>query len=184
MGLYKPLDWWSIFDMIDEIMEGQGNKCFHNSEYAGYYDELLTEMANAAGDFYCDMMEVKNKIMYRNIPYRTRKNPEEDEETEDAAFWFNTVAMILTETDLSRLLYREDNFEDEEREREKRINALERLPKKDFVWLMREVGNLIFRYLDLCGAWQAIKGTIDELDSRQAFIKNKEGLREPKAAYL
>jgi hypothetical protein len=184
MGLYKPLDWWSIFDMIDEIMEGQGNKCFQNSEYAGYYDELLTEMANAAGDFYCDMMEVKNKIMYRNIPYRTRKNPEEDEETEDAAFWFNTVAMILTETDLSRLLYREDNFEDEEREREKRINALERLPKKDFVWLMREVGNLIFRYLDLCGAWQAIKGTIDELDSRQAFIKNKEGLREPKAAYL
>lgn len=184
MGLYKPLDWWSIIDMVDEIMEGTGNKCFRNSEYAGYYDELLTEMANAAGDLYCDIERVKDKICYRDIPYRTRKSPEEDDETENAAFWFNTVALTLTETDVSRLFYREDNFEDEEREREKRINALERLAKKDFVFLMREVGNLIFRYSDLCNAWQAIKGTIDELDSRQAFIKDKDGLREPKAAYL
>lgn len=184
MGLYKALDWWSIIEMVDEIMEGQGNKCFRNSEYAGYYDELLTELANAAGDLYCDIMEVQNKISVSGIPYRTRKKPDEDEEIENAAFWFNTVAMTLTETDLSSLLYREDNFGDEEREREKRINALERLAKKDFVWLMREVGNLIFKYLDICGAWQAVKGTIDELDSRQAFIKDKDGLKEPKAAYL
>ena len=170
--------------MVDEIMEGRGNNCFCNSEYAGYYDELLTEMANAAGDLYCDIMEVKNKIGYSGIPFRTRKSPEEDDETENAAFWFNTVALVLTETDASTLFYREDNFEEEDREREKRINALERLAKKDFVWLMREVGNLIFRYLDLCGAWEAIKGTIEELDSRQAFIKDKDGLREPKAAYL
>ena len=184
MGLYKPLDWWSITDMVDEIMKGTGNKCFCNSEYVGYYDELLTEMANAAGDLYCDMMEVKNKIGYKGIPYRTRKNPEDDEDTENAAFWFNTVAMTLTETDLTRLLNREDNFGNEEREREKRINELERLSKKDFVWLMQEVGNLIFRYSDLCGAWEAVKGTIDELDSRQAFIKDRDGLREPNAAYL
>lgn len=184
MGLYKPLDWWSITEMVDEIMEGMGNKCFRNSEYAGYYGELLTELANAAGDLYCDIQKVKDKIFYSGIPYRTRKNPEEDKKTENAAFWFNTVAMILTETNLSRLLYREYNFEDEEREREKRINALERLAKKDFVWLMREVGNLIFRYSDLCNAWQTIRGTIDELDSRQAFIKDENGLREPKAAYL
>lgn len=58
MGLYKALDWWSIIEMVDEIMEGQGNKCFRNSEYAGYYDELLTELANAAGDLYCDIMEL------------------------------------------------------------------------------------------------------------------------------
>lgn len=74
MGLYKALDWWSIIEMVDEIMEGQGNKCFRNSEYAGYYDELLTELANAAGDLYCDIMEVKNKISVSGIPYRTRKN--------------------------------------------------------------------------------------------------------------
>lgn len=184
MGPYRELDWWSITEMVDEIMEGSGNECFRNSEYVGYYDELLTEMANAAADLYCDIMDVQNKIIYSGIPFRTRKNPEEDEESENAAFWFNTVEMTLTETDLSRLLYREDNFGDEEREREKRINALERLAKKDFVWLMREVGNLIFRYLDLCGAWQTIKGTIDELDSRQAFVKDKDGLQEPKAAYL
>lgn len=184
MGLYKALDWWSIIEMVDEIMEGMGNRCFRNSEYAGYYDELLTELANAAGNFYEDIMDLQRKINYSGIPYRTRKNPEEDGEIENAAFWFNAVAMTMTETDLSTLLYREDNFEDEERERKKRINALERLAKKDFVWLMREVGNLIFLYLDLCGAWQAVKGTIDELDSRQAFIKDKDGLKEPKAAYL
>lgn len=184
MSLYRPLDWWSITDMVDEIMDGIGNKCFRNSEYAGYYEELLTEMANAAGDLYCDIMEIKSKINYRDIPYKTRKYAEEDDETENAAFWFNAVALTLTETDVSTLFYREDNFEDYDKEKQKRLNMLERLSKKDFVWLMQVVCNLIFHYLDLCGAWQAIKGTIDELDSRQAFIKDKDGLREPKAAYL
>lgn len=184
MGLYKPLDWWSITDMVDEIMEGQWNKCFHNSEYAGYYDELLTEMANAAGDLYSDILEVKDQIWHRNIPYKTRKYAEADFETENAAWWFNAVALTLTETDVSRLFYREDNFENYEKEKQKRLNMLERLAKKDFMWIIQTVCNLIFRYLDLCGAWQAIKGTIDELDSRQAFIKDKEGLREPKSAYL
>lgn len=184
MGLYRPLDWWSIMDMIDEIMEGQENKCFHNSEYAGYYDELLTEMANLAGDLYCDIMEIKSQIDYRDIPYKTRKYAEEDGEIENAAFWFNAVALTLTETDVSRLFSREDNIEDYEKEKQKRLKMLERLTKKDFMWIVQTVSNLIFKYLDLCGAWQAIKGTIDELDSRQAFIKDKGGMKEPKAAYL
>ena len=184
MGLYRPLDWWSIMDMIDEIMEGQGNRCFHNSEYAGYYDELLTEMANLAGDLYCDIMEIKGQIDYRDIPYKTRKYAEEDGETENAAFWFNAVALTLTETDVSRLFSREDNIEDYEKEKQKRLKMLERLTKKDFMWIVQTVSNLIFKYLDLCGAWQAIKGTIDELDSRQAFIKDKGGMKEPDAAYL
>ncbi len=184
MGLYKPLDWWSITEMIDEIMEGRGNPCFRKSEYVGYYDELLTEMANAAGDLYCDIMEVKDQICYRDIPYKTRKYAEEDMETENAAFWFNAVALTLTETDVSRLFCRENSVEDYEKEKEKRLKMLERLTKKDFMWIIQTVSNLIFRYLDLCGAWQAIKGTIDELDSRQVFIKNKGEMQEPKAAYL
>lgn len=184
MGSYKELDWWSIMEKIDDIMEGNGNKCFRNSEYAGYYDELLTEMANAAGDMYCDIMEIKNKICYRDIPYKARKVAEEDEETENAAFWFNAVALTLTETDVSTLFFREENFEDYEKEKAKRVNMLERLSKKDFMWIMQTVCNLIIRYLELCGAWDAVTGTIDELDSRQAFVKDKDGLREPKAAYL
>lgn len=184
MGLYKQLDWWSITDMVDEIMEGTGNKCFRNSEYVGYYDELLTEMADAAGDFWCDIEKIKSEIYRHEIPWKARKYAEEDEETETAAFWFNTVALTLAETDISILFENENNFEDEETEKEKRLRALERLSKKDLVWIVPKVGNLIIRYIDLCGAWEAIKGTIDELDSRQAFIKDKDGLKEPKAAYL
>lgn len=184
MGLYKPLDWWSITEMIDEIMEGQENPCFRKSEYVGYYDELLMEMANAAGDLYCDIMEIKDQIYYRDIPCKTRKYTEEDTETENAAFWFNAVALTLTETDVARLFCREDSVEDYEKEKQKRLKMLERLTKKDFMWLIQTVSNLIFRYLDLCGAWQTIKGTIDELDSRQALIKNKNDMQEPKAAYL
>lgn len=184
MGLYKCMDWWSVTDMVDEIMKGRENKCFRNSEYAGYYDELLTEMANAAGYLWSDIEKIRNDICMREIPWKARKYAEEDEETETAAFWFNTVALTLTETDVSTLFVRENNFEDEEREKEKRLRMLERLSKKDLLWIVPTVGNLIFRYLDLCGAWEAIKGTIDELDSRQAFIKDKDGLREPKAAYL
>jgi len=170
--------------MVDEIMEGIGNKCFRNSEYAGDYDELLTEMANEAGDLWCDIEKIKSEIYRHDIPWKARKYAEEDEETETAAFWFNTVALTLTETDVSMLLERENNFADEETEKEKRLRALERLSKKDLLWIVPTVGNLVFRYLDLCGAWEAIKGTIDELDSRQAFIKDKDGLKEPKAAYL
>lgn len=184
MGLYKQLDWWSITDMVDEIMEGSGNRCFRNSEYAGYYDELLTEMANAAGDLWCDIDKIKNEIYNHEIPWKMRKYAEEDEETETAAFWFNTVALTLTETDISTLFERENNFEDEETEKEKRLRMLERLSKKDLLWIVPKVGNLVFRYLDLCVAWEAVKGIIDELDSRQAFVKEKDGLREPKAAYL
>lgn len=185
MGAYRELDWWSIWDKVDEITEGRGHKCFRNSEYAGYYDELLTEMANAAGDFYCELEEIRNQIRYRDIPWKARKYAEEDEETENAAYWFNSVALTLTETDLSTLFYRENDFEDEEREKKKHLNMLERLSKKDLMWLVPTVCNLIVRYLELCGAWDAIKGTIDELDSRQAFVKNTGGeLQEPKAAYL
>lgn len=184
MGLYKQLDWWSIIDMLNEIAEGSGNNCFRNSEYAGYYDELLTEMANAAGDLWCDMDAIKNEIFFHEIPWKMRKYAEEDEETETAAFWFNTVALTLTETDVSTLFERENSYEDVETEKEKRLRMLERLSKKDILWIVPKVGNLIFHYLDLCGAWEAIKGTIDELDSRQAFVKDKDELREPKAAYL
>lgn len=184
MGLYRQLDWWSIWDELEEIMEGRANKCFNNSEYAGFYDELLTEMANAAGDFWCDMDKITNDIHKREIPWKTRKYAEKDAETENAAWWFNTVALTLTETDISTLFYRENNFEDEESEKEKRLRMLERLSKKDILWIVPTVGNMIVRYLELLGAWEAIKGTIDELDSRQAFIKDKDGLREPKAAYL
>ena len=185
MALYKELDWWTITDEMQEIMEGRGNSCFRNSEYAGYYEELLTEMANAASDLYMDIMETQNQIGYRDIPWRTRKYTEEDQETENAAWWFNTVVLTLTETDAAALFYREDNFEDVEKAKQKRLNALERLNKKDLVWIVSTVANLVFRYLELYGAWQAVKGTIDELDSRQAFVKDKDGgLKEPKAAYL
>ena len=184
MGLYKQLDWWSITEMLDEVMEGSGNRCFQNSEYAGCYDELLTEMANAAGDLWSDIESIKNEIYRHEIPWKMRKYADEDEETETAAFWFNTVALTLTETDIQTLLERENNYGDEETEKEKRLRMLERLSKKDILWIVPTVGNLIFKYLDLCGAWEAIKGTIDELDSRQAFVKDKDGLREPKAAYL
>ena len=45
--------------------------------------------------------------------WKARKFAEEDEETETAAFWFNTVALTLTETDVSILFERENNYEDD-----------------------------------------------------------------------
>lgn len=184
MGLYRELDWWSITDKLEQIIDGRYNDCFRNSEYAGNYDELLTEMANAAGDFWNEFERIKGDIYNHDIPWKTRKYPEADEETENAAFWFNSVALMLTETDAAMLFFREDNFGDYEKERQKRLNMLERVTKKDFIWLVRTVSSFIIRFLELDGAWEAVKGTIDELDSRQAFIKDKDGLKEPRAAYL
>ena len=90
-------------------------------QYAGYYDELLVEMANAAGELWCDIDRIKRDIYNHEIPWKARRFAEEDDETETAAFWFNTVALTLTETDISTLFYRESNFEDEESEKEKRL---------------------------------------------------------------
>lgn len=171
-------------DELSEILEGRHNSCFKNSEYAGYYDELLTEMANYAGDFWNECDSVKDEILRHDIPYRTRNSSSEDGETMNASYWFDTVALMLTETDVGELLYREENYGDIQAEKEKRLRVLERLPKKDLIWLVQTVSNLIIRYLELDGAWQAIKGVIDELDSRQAFIKDKDGLKEPRSAFL
>lgn len=185
MSLYKCLDWWSIMDGLDEIMLGRGNDCFRNSEYVGYYDELLTEMANVAGDFWNECDSIKNDILNHNIPYKANRSYTIDSESYNALYWFNTVALMFTETNIGVLLYREETYvNDDESEKEKRIRILERLPKKDFIWLVQTVSNLIIRYLELEGAWQSIKGIIDELDSRQAFIKEKGELKPSKSSYL
>lgn len=184
MGLYKELDWWSMMDNLDEIMEGTGNRCFANSEYVGYYDDLLTETANAAGDFWCEVDVVKGEIYRHDIPHKMRKYATEDDDTENAAYWFNTVALTLTETDVDQLFYREENYVDYENEKRKRLMMLERLSKKDLLWIVSKVSNLIIRYLELDGAWQAIKGTIDELDSRQVFLRAENRLKAPRTAYL
>lgn len=170
--------------MLEEITEGIYHKCFRDSENAGDYEGLLTELSNAAGDLWCDIEKTGNEIKYSRIPMKARKTVEEDEETENSAFWFNTVALTLAETDVFTLFDRENNFEDYEKEKQKRLRMLERLTKKDFMWLVQTVSSLIIQYLDLCVVWEAIKGTIEELDSRQAYAKGKEGMKEPRAAYL
>lgn len=184
MGLYKELDWWSMSDKLDQIMEGKGSRCFKNSEYADYYDELLTEMANIASDFWMEFEEIKTQIFNRGIPFKTRKWGTKDDDTENAAFWFNTAALVLSQTDIETLFDLEENYGDYDTEKRKRINLLEKLPKKDFIWLVLETSNIIIRFLELDGAWETIKGTINELDSRQAFVKDKDGLKAPKASYL
>jgi hypothetical protein len=68
--------------------------------------------------------------------------------------------------------------------RQKRINALERFSKKDAIWLLSAAGSFAMKYLELDSAYDAIKGTIDELDRQQAYIKKNEVAAPPKAAYV
>lgn len=184
MGLYKELDWWSMSDKLEEIIDGRLNRCFKNSEYADYYEELLTEMANMASGFWMEFDRLKDEILNSGIPYKTRKWGTEEDNTENAAFWINTVALTLTETDIELLFDREENYGDYEEEKRKRINLLKKLSKEDFMWLVSVVSNLLIKFLELDGAWEAIKGVINELDSRQAFVKDKDGLKAPKSSYL
>ena len=117
MGLYKELDYWSIIDKLQEIMEGRYNSRFNNSEYAAYYDELLTELANVASDLWNDLESFKCEIYNRDIPFKTRKYIEEDIETENASWWLNTTMLTLSETDTDTLFYREEIFSDVEKEK-------------------------------------------------------------------
>jgi hypothetical protein len=137
MGLYKELDYWSIIDKLQEIMEGRYNSRFNNSEYAAYYDELLTELANVASDLWNDLESFKCEIYNRDIPFKTRKYIEEDIETENASWWLNTTMLTLSETDTDTLFYREEIFSDVEKEKRSGRTYLKSFPKRILCGLCR-----------------------------------------------
>lgn len=86
---------------------------------------------------------------------------------------------------MKTLLENENRYgADEELEKEKRIKALERLTKKQYMTLNTLVIGFITRYLELMSAFDVITSCIRELEYHQSAVQGKSGVQLPDAAYL
>lgn len=190
MGLYKKYDIWSIYDGLNEIMDYLYNGNEKNSIYWDSYSDQINEMANIAGEMYNELSAIRSRLDFQYyLPHKKIDFYEEDAAATGHTdiSWWNTAACMLSDTDMVSLLEGEGNFNytDEEREKEKRIRALERLTKKQQMALYTEVIGFITRYLELRAAFETILAVVNELDYHQSFAAGKQGeIKIPKAAYV
>jgi len=184
MGLFKKLDVWSINDELDKIIDYYYAGIEKGSQYWDYYSDQINEMSIIASDLWNELMGLKEKIG-RNLPYKEIKFCEEDESNQTGIAWFNSAACMLSDTDMVTLLENENIYKSNTyREKQIRIKALERLTKKQQMYLYTEVIGFITRFLELQNAFETITAIIRELEYHQSFVITKDGVVAPDEAYL
>ena len=184
MGVYKKLDMWSMIDDLDRMTEYDLNGNIKDSPYWDYYEEQIRELSILAADMWNELQEIKSNLWYK-LPDKKIEFCDEDSCTQTAIAWFNTAACMLSDTDMTTLLERENIYvADEFTEKQKRIRALNRLTKEQQMYLYTEVIGFITRYLELSAAFETITALIHELDYHQSFVIRDDGTTAPQAAYL
>ncbi len=109
----------------------------------------------------------------------------EDDSSQTATAWFNTAAAMLSDTDMAELLENENVYgADIFTEKQKRINALNKLTKQQQMMLYTEVNGFIIRYLELSAAFETIEAVINELDYHQSAMGRKGDTVLPQSAYV
>lgn len=188
MGLYKKLDFWSVDDGIQEIIDSYYDAREKESQYWDYYSDQINELGAVAADMWNELQEIKHSIWYK-LPYKNLEFCRDDgeESTPTGIAWFNTAACLLSDTDMVELLESEGKYVDWDEaivEKQKRIKTMERLTKAQQMWLYTEVIGFITRYLELRAAYETITAVIRELEYHQSFTISKDGVIAPDAAYL
>jgi len=186
MAIFKKLDFWSIREGLDEIMDYCYNGNAKDSQYWDYYSELINEMSCVGSDLWIELQGLTRNFSY-NLPWKDNDFYDEDACAKAEVSWFNTAACMLSDIDMRELLGNEDNWNwsDEAKEKEKRIKSLDRLTKKQQMCLYTEVIGFIIRYLELRQAFDNIISLINELDHHQSFVISSNGeFTAPDAAYL
>lgn len=184
MGLYKKLDLWSVIDGLQEIMDYEYFGEEKESQYWDYYCDQIREMGILASDMWNEIDGVKYRI-WMQMPYKEIEFCSEDDCTQTAVAWWNTAACMLSDTDMTALLENENVYgSDIIREKEKRIRALERLTKKQQMFLYTEVIGFLTRYLELTAAFETVTAVIRELEYHQSFTIGHDGVVVPDGAYV
>ena len=185
MGLFKKLDLWSIDDGLQKIIDYYYDGNERNSQYWDHYSDQINEMGELAADMMCEMRDIRQKVSYQ-MPWKEQQQfCEDDECTYTEVAWWNTAACMLSDTDMTELLEGENIYgSDIWEEKNKLIKALERLTKKQQMFLYTEVIGFIFRYQELVAAFETITAVIRELEYHQSFVIGKDGVIAPDAAYL
>lgn len=185
MAIFKKLDWWSIMDGLDKLIEYDYNGNEKDSIYWDHYSEQISELSFLAADMYNEMDSIKTALWYLQLPEKQIEFCEEDDCTQTAIAWWNSAACMFSDIDMCTLLENENRYgADEEYEKEKRIRAMERLTKKQYFKLQSLVLSFCTRYLELVSAFDVITACITELDYHQSAVQTKQGTMIPDAAYL
>lgn len=184
MSVFKKYDYWSILDSLDVMTDYDYSGNVKDSIYYDFYQEQITELCVIASDMYNELAEIKSKLWYE-MPEKHIEFCDEDACTQTAIAWWNTAACMLSDIDMGVLLENENKYNtDEVQEKEKRIRALERLTKKQYMLLNTLVLGFITRWLELVSAFDVITSCIRELEYHQSAVQTKSGVNLPDAAYL
>lgn len=184
MSVFKKYDYWSILESLDTMTEYDYNGNVNDSIYYDFYQEQITELCVIAADMYNELDGIKSKLWYE-MPEKHIEFCDEDTCTQTAIAWWNTAACMLSDIDMGPLLENENIYAaNEEYEKMKRIRALERLTKKQYITLNTLVIGFITRWLELVSAFDVISSCIRELEYHQSAVQNKSGVNLPDAAYL
>lgn len=171
-------------DSLDALIDYDYNGNEKNSIYWDFYREQITELSVLAADMYNELDGIKSKLWYE-MPTKQIEFCDEDDCTQNCIAWWNTAACMFSDVDMTVMLENEDKYGyDPETEKAKRIKALERLTKKQYMMLNTLVIGFITRYLELAGAFDVITACVRELDYHQSAIQGKSGVNLPDTAYL
>ena len=184
MALFRKYDFWSVMEGLDALIDYDYNGNEKDSIYWDFYSEQINELSILAADMYNELESIKSKLWYE-LPTKVIEFCDEDDCTQTCIAWWNTAACMFSDVDMTALLENEDRYGlDEENEKDKRIKALERLTKKQYMTLNTLVIGFITRYLELVSAFDVITACIRELDYHQSAVQDKSGVNLPDAAYL
>ena len=171
-------------DGLDALIDYDYRGNEKESIYWDFYAEQITELSMIAADMYNELDAIKGAIWSLYLPEKNIEFCDEDSCTQTCIAWWNTAACMLSDIDMCTLLEHENRYGlDEEIEKEKRIRALEKLTKKQYLKLQTLVFGFITRYLELIGAFDVITSCIRELDYHQSAVTGKSGVVLPNAAY-
>lgn len=180
--LHTPLDCSSIMERLSDIDSYHWDH--EQSEYYADYADLFNDLAIIAARLYNDLERLIRKLDYADTLPCKRKMA--GVEGYRGTTWFNEAVSVLEETDMSTLLENEGvyDLEDIESERGRRGRAIMALTKEGMFFLFTEVFNYIMRFIQLSLAFEAICGSIDELERLNSFREHNGVPQLPGSAYL
>lgn len=171
-------------DNLDAMLDYDYNGNEKESIYWDFYRDQITQLSVIAADMLEELNEIKAALWYE-LPVKQIEFCEEDECSQTAIAWWNTAACMLSDVDMVTLLENENRYgTDIEREKDKRINALERLTKKQLLTLNTFVIGFITRYLELVAAFDVITSCIREMDYHQSAVCGDSQVMFSQSAYL